>query len=230
MKRSPVFYILVLSGAFLALVALVFLSRSNDEPQQITMAESVGDTAQPSAENVDPTFHARLMALQQAVEETPRDTSKLLELAHLHQDAHQMAEAAEAYEQLLVVVPDHPQAHLDLALCYSELGRWAEAQATMEALLAQIPDDPAGLYNLGAIHANQGQYEEARNIWERVQAQEEDVHLASQASASLTQLEALRTAPTSQPDTSGERETAATLPADHPPVPLNDYDPVIAGQ
>lgn len=225
LKRSPLATFLVLGGAVLALVAVVLFSRSDDVPQQITMDESALESPQPSAENVDPTFHARLMALRQAVEETPTDTSKLLELAHLHQDAHQMAEAAEAYEQLLDVAPDHEQAHLDLALCYSELGRWSEAQATMEALLVQNPDDPSALYNLGAIHANQAEYEEARRIWERVQAQSEDAQLAARATASLGQLDGIAAGPPAE-----AAEAAGPLPSNHPPIPLDNYEPVIAGQ
>ncbi len=223
MSRSPLTISLLIGGAFLVLVALVFFFRSDNAPQQITVDQI--EDVQPTAENVDPTFHARLMALRQEVEDAPSDTSKLLELAHLYQDAHQLAEAATVYEQILAVAPEHRQAHLDLALCYSQLGQWESAQGAMERLLARYPDDPSALYNLGAIQANDGNYDEAERIWKRVQAQTADIHLASQASASLEQLEALRLAP---PTPTGS--TPPTLPSDHPTIPADDYIPVIAGQ
>jgi tetratricopeptide (TPR) repeat protein len=187
------------------------------------------EEVQPSAENVDPTFHARLMALRADVDAAPQDTSKLLELAHLHQDAHQMAEAAELYKRVLAIVPQHRQTHLDLALCYSELGQWEAAQRTMQQMLEAHPDDPSALYNLGAIHANQGQFDEARDLWRRVQAQTEDVHLASQASASLAQIDAMAAAP---PTSAAASQPGAAPPPSTgpPPVPLDHYEPVIAGQ
>jgi len=225
LKRSPVFSVAALGAAFLCIVVLVFLFRSDEGTEQATITPLESAPVEPSADNVDPAFHSRLMVLEREVEESPTDTTKLLELAHLHQDAHQMAEAAEAYEQLLEVVPDHRQAYLDLALCYTEVGRLEDAQTTTDALLERYPNDPAGLYNLGAIHANQEQYREAREIWGRVQTQTEDAQLAAQATASLAQLEALAERPSSQ-----QVEPPAVLPTDHPPIPLSDYEPVIAGQ
>lgn len=232
MKPSPLIVTLVIGGAFLILVAIVFFSRSDDQPQQIT--SDVIEDVQPSADNVDPTYHARLMALKAEVDAAPSDTSKLIELARLYQDGHQMVEAAEAYERLLTIAPDHRQAHLDVALCYSELGQWQDAEGAMTRMLAQYPSDPSALYNLGAIHANQGQYDEAQEVWLLVQAQTDDAHLAAQASASLEQLVALRSAPASnQAGTAGQPDNASMpRPSEHPPIPLdeNGYQPVIAGQ
>ncbi len=230
MKQSPLTISLVLGGAFLVLVAIVFFVTSDDEPQPLAV-EGIEDV-QPTAENVDPTFHARLMALTQEVEAAPRDTSKLIELARMHQDGHQLAEAAEVYRRVLDIVPGHRQSHLDLALCYSELGQWQDALATMEGMLEQFPDDPSALYNLGAIYANQGQYDEAEGIWRRVQAQTDDVHLASQAAASLSQLEAVRSAPPPGGASAASQSGGApAAPPSIPPiVPLDGYEPVIAGQ
>lgn len=207
----------MLIGLGLALVLAIIISFSNRPVQQSAPtpelpAGTEQESVEPSAENVDPSFHARVMSLEQEVEAAPTDTSLLLELAHLRQDAHQMVEAAEAYERLLEVAPDHYQARLDLALCYAELGRWNDALLTTEAVLVAKPNDPAALYNIGAIHANQENFEDARVAWERVAAQTEDADLAMRARQSLSQLSGEVQRP-------GPVDPTSPLPEGHPEIP-----------
>jgi tetratricopeptide (TPR) repeat protein len=234
MKLTPRVQFALLGAALLALVALVVVRgggppAAGDAPR----LTSAADTAvTPSAENVDPAFHARLMTLRQRVEESPADTTALLELAHFQQDGHQLEDAAATYERLLALVPDHRQAHLDLALVYAQSGRMDDARRVTEDLLARRPDDPAGLYNLGAIHANAGAYDEARRAWTRVVEQNRDATLAAQARSSLAQLDALAARGTPAP-AAAPAGTAASpapspgaLPAGHPPLP--SLEPILA--
>ena len=161
------------------------------------------------------------MTLQRRVEEAPEDTAALLALAHFRQDGHQLEEAADAYERLLALVPDHRQAHLDLALVYAEAGRLDDARRVTRALLARHPEDPAGRYNLGA-----------RRLWTEVAAQSRDAGLAAQARSSLAQLDALASG-ASPPPSSGPAPAppaassgpSAPLPAGHPPLP--SFEPVL---
>jgi tetratricopeptide (TPR) repeat protein len=237
MKLSPRLQFILLGGALVALVALVFLRGSGPAtPEGQPRLTSARDTAvAPSAENVDPTFHSRLMTLRQQVEESPEDTTALLALARLQQDGHQLEDAAATYERVLALVSDHRQAHLDLALVYAEAGRPADARRVTEAFLALHPDDPAALYNLGALHANAGAYAEARRHWTRVAAQTQDAGLAEQARASLERLDALASgaAPAAAPApaspspgvTPSASPAAGTLPAGHPPLPA--FEPIM---
>ena len=201
---------------FVAIVIIAFSSSSSEhEPggQYLEEAESQGSEA-PSAENVDPGFHARIMALEAEAEAAPSDTSILLELAHLRHDAHQLEEAVEAYLRVLEIAPRSKQVRLDLALSYAELGQWNEARSTTTDLLELYPNDPEGLYNLGAIHANMQEYDQARATWERVAFQTENIEMAERALSSLGQLDAISANPSP-----GPVDPSAPLPPDHPVIP-----------
>ncbi|NNF58116.1 MAG: tetratricopeptide repeat protein [Rhodothermaceae bacterium] len=249
MLRSPRFQLLALIAGVTALVVIFFVRSDGASPSSSPVPATlvVAPEAAPSSANVDPTFHAQLMALRQQVDAAPSDTTLLLQLARLEQDAHQFAEAASTYERVLTFAPDHRQAYLDLALSYGQLGQWGEARAATERLLARDPDDPSALYNLGAIHANQGEAADARRLWTRVQQQSRDAQLAQQAAASLARLDALAaegvtpSAPTPTPSLAPVRQPmsgaappippGAPLPADHPPIrPRDDFQPILAGQ
>jgi tetratricopeptide (TPR) repeat protein len=191
------------------------------------------DEPAPSAENVDPVVHARLMTLRRQVEEAPADTSLLLELARMEHDAHQFEPAVATYERLIEVAPGHRQAYLDMAQTLVTLDRWDDAGSAMERLLARYPDDPSGLYNLGAILAKQGNYAAARPLWTRVASQTTDAELAQQATSSLVELE--RLAASGAPAPAGAAPAlppgAATgaLPEGHPPIPGGIETTVITG-
>ena len=230
MTLSPRLQFALLGGGLLVLVALV-LVRSGGPAAPVAPPRLTSEAAAPapSAENVSPTFHTQLMALRRQVEEAPGDTTALLALARLQQDAHQLEDAAAAYERVLDVAPGHRQAHLDLALVYAEAGRADDARRVTEALLARHPDDPAGLYNLGALHANAGRYDEARRYWDRVAAQTQDAALAAQARTSLAQLDALASGAAPPPSGGAPAAPAASspaaTPAGHPPLPA--FEPVL---
>jgi tetratricopeptide (TPR) repeat protein len=210
------------AAALLALVAGAYLLRRPAAPPDPVAVTPVEGGPAPSAQNVDPVVHARLMSLRREVEAAPADTSLLYELARMEHDAHQFEAAVGTYERLIAVAPHHRQAYLDLAQSLVSLARWDDARGAMERLLTRFPDDPAGLYNLGAIHANQGRYGQARLLWDRVAAQTRDVELARRASESLTELERLASsgapAPAAAPALPPGADGGA-LPPGHPPVP-----------
>jgi tetratricopeptide (TPR) repeat protein len=186
--------------------------------------QPVADVAPPpSAENVDPTFHARLMRLRERLETAPEDTTVLLELARLEQDAHQHERSAEHYERFLALSPRNHQVWLDLANVYAGQGLWDEARDASERMLAHYPDDPSAMYNLGAIFANQGQAEEAERWWTAVQ-NGNDTRLADQASNSLVQLAGARTASASSRPAASR--SSASRPAN--PHTASLHQPVVA--
>lgn len=246
---TPRFQLLLLGGAILGLLVLAYALQDAPASGAVnTPVAAATPPVQPSSNNVDPSFHTQLMALQQQVEDAPDDTTHLARLARMQQDGHRMEEAAASYERLIALAPDHRQAHLDLALVYGELGRWDDARRVTRALLAQDGEDPSGLYNLGAIAANTGDYDEARSVWLRVQAQARDAEMAQRATSSLQQLDALATqsapAPTTAPAQApsgglapvrermnGETPAASQpMPAGHPPVAGRPLQPILAGQ
>jgi len=220
-------------AALLAAVAVAYaLGRPTAAPAP-AVAETQAEEPAPSAQNVDPVVHARLMTLRRQVGEAPADTALLGELARMEHDAHQFDAAVASYERLIAAAPGSRQAYLDLAQSLVALGRWADARGAMERLLTRYPDDPAGLYNLGAILANQGDYAGARPYWRRVAGQAGDAEMARRAAESLAELERLAasdapapgaTAPALPPGAAG-----GALPPGHPPVPGGIETNVITG-
>jgi tetratricopeptide (TPR) repeat protein len=186
---------LLLAGGFVAFAALAYLQGQGPgapDPGWTSVA-TAATAPEPSADNVDPGFHARLMTLRGRLAKAPDDAAALLEAARLEQDAHQLEQAAEHYERYLALDPDEHQAWLDLANVYAGLARWDDARDASERMLERFPDDPSARYNLGAIAANQGDADAARRHWESVRGGP-DPALAAQAEASLAQLDGMASA------------------------------------
>ncbi len=185
--------LLMLLGA-VAVVIVVFLATAPDDLPAPTPADrtavrpSVAGSETPDKDNVSHTFRMEVAQLEQRLAEAPDDTTALVELALMQQDAHQTAEAAAHYERYLALRPGNRQAWLDLANCYGELEQWTDAEGASLRMLTHYPDDPAGMYNLGAIYANLGRVDEARGWWEKTRDQQTDPDLAAQAGSSLIQL------------------------------------------
>ncbi|MEP0548955.1 MAG: tetratricopeptide repeat protein [Rhodothermales bacterium] len=196
--------LVLLAAGFGLFAVLAFAQKSASPEPSSSPLRAVAEVAPPpSADNVDPSFHARLMALREQLTTTPDDTTALLQAARLEQDAHQLPAAAEHYERYLALRPQAHQVWLDLANVLAGDGRWDEAQRASESMLEHYPDDPSAMYNLGAIHANQGRPDEARRWWTSVQGGA-DASLAERATSSLGQLAGVATASTNpRPATSG---------------------------
>lgn len=199
----------LLIGTGFVLVAFFAYNRGGTEASVWTPVEEVAPPA-PSAENVDPNFHARLMTLRDRLATAPDDTTTLLEAARLEQDAHQLDAAAEHYERLLAIAPRTHQVWLDLANVYAGLGRWDDARRASERMLERYPGDPSALYNLGAIAANQGDRAEAERHWTAVR-DGDDGELAAQAEASLSQLGAFSAQPSPRRSTAARPNPHTTL-------------------
>jgi tetratricopeptide (TPR) repeat protein len=226
MKRLPTNPVLLLLGAGLLVVALAVARSENAAP---TDWQPVADVAPaPSADNVAPTVHARLMGLKEQLKTAPEDTTVLLELARLEQDAHQHAAAAEHYERFLALSPRNHQVWLDLANVYAGQGAWDDARDASERMLEHYPEDPSAMYNLGAIAANRGAPDEARRWWESV-GDGEDAALAEQAANSLAQLAGVRTASASpRPDPSPRPDAPSSRRPANPHIAGGLSQPVVA--
>lgn len=54
---------------------------------------------------------------------------------HLLYELNQFEEAANSYQRLLELVPNHPTANFNLAICQEKLTRWTEAAASFQRAL-----------------------------------------------------------------------------------------------
>ena len=142
----------------------------------------------PSGENLSPTYHATIESALSRLQESPQDTTALIQLAHLTHDGHKLEDAVGYYRRYLELHPAGRKAWLDLTKCLGELERWDEALDSANRLFELAPNDPSALYNLGAIHANRGQFELARQVWESLASNSTDPEMARSAKKALTQL------------------------------------------
>lgn len=69
--------------------------------------------------------------LRQALQRDPQSTSALTLLGDLHLRREQYAEAANAYRQVIALIPDQPRGHLKLSQALRGLNKDAEADAAL---------------------------------------------------------------------------------------------------
>lgn len=77
--------------------------------------------------------------LRAYVEQNPKDSGAVRELANLNYDIGNWQRAAELYEQFLILVPNDADAMTDLGACLRNLGRANEALAIFRQIKEQAP-------------------------------------------------------------------------------------------
>ena len=125
---------------------------------------------QPNANNVSESFAKQVLDLETYLSTNPSDTTHLLMLARLYQDAHQAPKAIQTYEKLVSIQKNNPQVWLDLINTYGMNQNWEGAKKTCERMLLIFPNNYMAMYNLGAIYANQAQFKQAELWWKKVLA------------------------------------------------------------
>lgn len=110
---------------------------------------------------------------------TPPDpvAAVLAQALALHQ-AGQVQAAADWYRQVLVRVPDHPDALHLLGVAQQQLGRLDEARRLIERALALVPAWPEARINLGNVLAQAGDAAAAETAFRLALGQRPDLPLA----------------------------------------------------
>ncbi len=145
-------------------------------------------TLEPDASNVSSSTHTQLQSLRMRIIEAPDDTTHLVRLARLLQDAHKPEEAARNYKHYLALHPDNYQVWLDMTQSFGQARLWDEALIALNDMLDRYPDDPSALYNLGAVYANLGRNQEARQVWQRTIDQNKEAEVTLLARTSIQKL------------------------------------------
>ncbi len=193
MKHSTVLALIFVS--FGALTALIFFGKTQEPEVTPVPAHAEWQTTRngarsetPNKDNVSHAFRVRMARLTNRLDAAPDDTTALLEMATLLQDAHRPDSAAVLYERYVRLHPANRQAWLDLANNYAEVGRWDRAEEATRRLLEHYPEDPAAMFNLGAIAANRGDVTAASKWWTRVR-QASDPTLSAMADEALVRID-----------------------------------------
>ncbi len=78
------------------------------------------------------------------------------------------ADAAEAYERSLAILPNNPEGRFELGMCYAQLGRLVDAEKAFTAALQLRPDVARTRYELGMVLFKLGKGSEAFVQFRRV--------------------------------------------------------------
>jgi serine/threonine protein kinase len=96
----------------------------------------------------------------------PTDPDALFNLASASHELGLLADAEEAYEQLLCVMPEHAKAHHNLAYLWLTQDRLAEAEEHLAAAISHEPWAPSYLL-LGSVLQRTGRLKEAIALYQK---------------------------------------------------------------
>lgn|GEM_PF-1341020 len=223
----------LLAGAALLVAGLYAFTRPDAPATPVPAAGAPDSTVAPTADNVDPAVHGRLMALRARAEAAPDSAAPHLALGRFLQSAHRPAEAAEAFEAALERDAGDRQTWLDLTNAYGAAGDWPAAARAADRMADRFDSDGAALYNAGAAYANAGDADRARQRFASA-TRAADATMAAQARDALARLDAMPEgglAAASPPAPAGAAPplapgaAAGPLPAGHPPLPTPGASP-----
>ena len=129
-------------------------------------SQNPADPNAPNKSNVREEFMHVIEKLREKVNQNPKDTAGVLELANMLRDSHKLDEAAGLYERILKVDKKNTSIMLSLSICYFNLGKTDDAMRVTNDILKVEPKNTIALYNIGAMYATNGDKEKAKSAWE----------------------------------------------------------------
>jgi Flp pilus assembly protein TadD len=93
-------------------------------------------------------------ALQDAVEQDPKDTASRMNLAYAYEQEKRYDEAIYHYEKILALKPKDVTARNNLAVLYDKKGRYDEAMQEFEGILQDEPKNALAAKNLDIAKKN----------------------------------------------------------------------------
>ena len=90
-----------------------------------------------------------------------------LRLAMEHYRANHLVDAQEAYQQVLALQPDHPEALYSLGILAQQMGQFQEAEQFLSASVQVQPDSVKAWFSLGNLRQAQGQLSAAESAYQQ---------------------------------------------------------------
>lgn len=145
-------------GTGLAIVILIFSGLLNTLIVPVNTASV--NTNQNSG--IDLNNLKKINDLEAVIKANPSDTTSILELANLKNDAGMFEQAIVNYKQYLSLVPNDPAARIDMGICYYNLQNFDTAINEMEQALKYDPKLQIGYLNLGIVNLAAGKMEKSK--------------------------------------------------------------------
>ena len=209
MKNKINYIYIILVVVFIGVLAYTILNEPNPATQPQSVSSATGSESklppnhppldkmneggadgmqQPSRANVSKEIMKKIDEMKHAVENDPKNTAALRELANFMFDAHQMAEAEKYYKMIIDKEPKNTEARLDYSICLYHLKKYDAAITATTEILSYESHNTNALYNLGALNATIGKNDEAIQWWEKTiatDAKSENANKAKQGIAAL---------------------------------------------
>ena len=105
---------------------------------------------------------AEINALKRVLQENPEDTTALVRLANMHQDAAMWEQAIGYYERAVAVTPDDPNLITDMGVCFRNLQQFDRAMELFDQAQAHDPSHWQSLFNIVIVAGfDLGQFDRA---------------------------------------------------------------------
>ncbi len=145
-------------GVCIAFVILIFSGLLNS----IIVPGNTANTNTNQNSGVDLSSIQKINDLESVVKNNPLDTTSILELAQLKNDAGMFEQAIANYKQYLSLVPKDANARIDMGICYYNLQNYDTAINEMERALKYNPNHQIGNLDLGIVNLAAGKMEKSK--------------------------------------------------------------------
>ncbi len=153
-KGEKLYKFETLAIAVCVAVAFGFMAGAAVAVYKLDKAEPVSRMPPPSsgaAAPVDPGKDSRIAMLEKVVAQEPANGKIWKELGHLYFDTARHAEAIDAYNKSLAILPDDPNVLTDLGVMYRRTGNSEKAVETFDRAIAADPQHETARLNKGIV-------------------------------------------------------------------------------
>jgi cytochrome c-type biogenesis protein CcmH/NrfG len=149
-------------GVGIAIIILIFSGLLNS---LFIPGNSVSDNPKTTANQksgVDLSSIQKINDLEATIKNNPHDTTAILDLAHLKNDAGMYEQAIFNYKQYLILAPKDPDARIDMGICYYNLQNYESAISEMEQAIKYDPKHQIGYLDLGIVNLSAGKMDKSQ--------------------------------------------------------------------
>jgi len=149
-------------GVGIAVIILIFSGLLNS---LFIPGNNVSENSKTTANQnsgVDLSSIQKINDLESTIKNNPHDTTAILDLAHLKNDAGMYEQAIASYKQYLFLVPKDPDARIDMGICYYNLQNYEAAISEMEQAIKYEPKHQIGYLDLGIVNLSAGKMDKSQ--------------------------------------------------------------------
>ncbi len=102
-------------------------------------------------QNSSPDLSAKMLQLEQYLQQHPKDAEAWAQMGHLFFDTHQYADAIKAYTRSLEIQPDNPPVITDMGVMYRRNKQPEKAVEAFDRAIQVDPNFETAMFNKGIV-------------------------------------------------------------------------------